>query len=312
MDLRQMLPCSLMINKKLLSALLVACLAWVLPVAAQPSPASPGPTLSKVAKRQVLYAGYREDAPPFSYLASANGQPVGYMWEVCTHFFKAVEAQAGHAIRVVPISVTENARTMMLKTGITDLDCGGAGNTVARQKQVDLSLNVYVSETKVMVRRDSGIASFAQLADKKLVTIAGDTAERQVKHAALGENIVLQHLLAATPQEAMGQLAQGEADAFAADDVVLAAQRAATPGDFIILDAALAKEPYAIMLPKDDAAWKGLLDTTIAGLMQSGELEKIYEKWFLAPIPPLGHNLALPMSPSLKAAIQTPGDTPVN
>lgn len=299
-------------TKKLLAFAFLACLARVLPVAAQSSEAPSGPTLTKVVARQVLYVGYREEGLPFSYLASANGAPVGYMWDVCAHFFKAVEAKAGHPIRVVPISVTENARTMMLKTGITDLDCGGTGNTVARQKQVDLSYNVYVSEIKVMVRKDAGITSFAQLADKKVVTLAGGTAERQVKQAALGENITLQHLLAATPEEAMGELAQGEADAFAADDVLLAAQRAASAGDFIILETALAKEPYAIMLPKDDAAWKSLMDETIVSLMQSGELEKIYEKWFLGPIPPLGLNLALPMSPSLKAAIQAPGDTPVN
>ena len=66
------------------------------------------------------------------------------------------------------------------------------------------------------------------------------------------------------------------------------------------------------MLPKDDAAWKKLVDDALVGLMQSGELERIYEKWFLNPIPPLGHSLALPMSPSLKAAIQAPGDVPVN
>lgn len=299
-------------TNKLLVCAFLACLAMVSAVAADEPVRPVGPTQTKVAARQVLYVGYREEALPFSYLVPGRAEPVGYMWDVCTSVFAAVRAVAGNAVRVVPISVTENARTMMLKTGITDLDCGGAGNTVARQKQVDLSYNVYVSEIKIMVRKESGIGSFEQLAGRKLVTLAGGSAERHVKHAALGSNITFVHLLAGTPQEAMTQLAQGEADAFAADDVVLAAQRAASPGDFVILETALAREPYAIMLPKDDAAWKKLVDDTLVGLMQSGELERIYEKWFLNPIPPLGHSLALPMSPSLKAAIQAPGDVPVN
>jgi len=271
-----------------------------------------GPTLSRVAARQVLYVGYREAAVPFSYLTPGQSFPVGYLLDVCSHVFSAVENRLGVKVKTVPVAVTENARTMMLKTGITDLDCGAAGNTVGKQKQVSFSTNVFISEIKIMVKKGAGLSSFEQLAGKRVVTVAGGTAERQVKQAALVNNILLQHLLANTPAEAMAMLAQDKVEAYAADDAVLVAERAGNAGDFVLFDAALATEPFGIMLPKDDPVWKGLVDETLAGLMQSGELDRIYDKWFMSPIPPAGINLNLPMSKLLKAAILEPGDTPVN
>jgi len=271
-----------------------------------------GPTLSRVAARQVLYVGYREAAVPFSYLTPGQSFPVGYLLDVCGHVFSAVENRLGVKVKTVPVAVTENARTMMLKTGITDLDCGAAGNTVGKQKQVSFSTNVFISEIKIMVKKDAGLSSFEQLAGKRVVTVAGGTAERQVKQAALVNNILLQHLLANTPAEAMAMLAQDKVEAYAADDAVLVAERAGNAGDFVLFDAALATEPFGIMLPKDDPVWKQLVDETLTGLMQSGELGRIYDKWFMSPIPPAGINLNLPMSKLLKAAILEPGDTPVN
>jgi glutamate/aspartate transport system substrate-binding protein len=273
---------------------------------------APSPTVERIVARQAIYVGYRESASPFSYLLPGQSVPAGYVWDVCTHVFRALEGRLGKTLPVVPVSVTDNARTMMLKTGIVDLDCGAAGNTVARQKQVSFSTNLYVSEIKVLVKKDAGFSSFEQFAGKRVVTVASGTAERHVKMAALKFSISLQHLLADSPVEAMAMLGRGAADAYVAEDAVLVAQRAASPGDFVLLDAALATEPFGIMLPKDDAVWKKLVDETIAGLMQSGELARIYDKWFLSPIPPAGINLNLPMSDLLKAAIREPGDTPVN
>ncbi|MBS1159943.1 MAG: amino acid transporter substrate-binding protein [Proteobacteria bacterium] len=280
--------------------------------AAEPSAVATGPTLSRILARQVLYVGYREAALPFSYLLPGQALPTGYLWEVCSHVFKAVDERLGRSVPVVPVAVTDNARTMMLKTGITDLDCGAAGNTVGRQKQVNFSTNVYVSEIKVMVKQGAGFTSFGQFADKRVVTVVGSTGERHVKLAALGNNLVLQHLLANTPAEAMAMLAKGEVEAYVAEDAILVAQRAATAGDYVLLDSALATEPFGIMLPLGDPLWKKLVDDVLLDLMRRGELAQIYDKWFMGPIPPAGVNLNLPMSDLLKAAIREPGDTPVN
>jgi len=271
-----------------------------------------GPTLDRVVARNAVYVGYREAALPLSYQIPGQAAPVGYMWEICGHVVKAMQEKVGKAVPLVPVAVTDNARVMMLKTGITDLDCGAAASTVARQKQVGLSYTVYVSELRVLVRQGAGIERFEQLADKRVVILNGGVADRQVKQNALTRNISLQLLQVNTPAEAMALLAKGEVDAYVGDDATLAAQRATQKDGYELLVGGLAAEPYAIMLPKDDAVLKKLVDETLLSLMQSGELARIYDKWFISPIPPANLGLDLPMSTLLKAAIQAPNDKPVN
>lgn len=271
-----------------------------------------GPTLDRVVARNAVYVGYREAALPFSYQMPGQAVPVGYLWEICGHVVKTMQEKIGKAVPLVPVAVTDNARVMMLKTGITDLDCGGAASTVVRQKQVGLSYTVYVSELRVLVRKGVGIERFEQLADKRVVVLNGGVADRQVKQNALTRNINLQLLQVNTPAEAMALLAKGEVDAYVGDDATLAAQRATQKDGYELLVGGLAAEPYAIMLPKDDAVLKKLVDETLLSLMQSGELARIYDKWFISPIPPANLGLDLPMSTLLKAAIQAPNDKPVN
>lgn len=290
-----------------LSRLLVAALfALSLNVDAQESP-----TLGRIAARGSIHLGYREAAPPFSYLAPGQSVPVGYTWDICLHLAKAVEARLGKSIRIVPVPVSDNARVMLLRTGIVDLDCGAATNSVARQKQVGFSSTVYVSETRIMVRKDSGISTFDQLAGKRVVVLAGGATERLVKQSALGSKMLLTYQLANSPDEAMASFAKGEVAAYIGDDASLAVQRAGN-GDYRLLAGALAAEPYGIMMPVDEPLLKQLVDESLAGLMQNGDLFRIYEKWFVQPEGPAKASLDLPMSDRLKAAIQLPNDTPVN
>lgn len=291
---------------------LVAALCIASPGFAENSAAVPSPTLDRVKARQALYVGYRETAVPFSYLLPGKTAPVGYVWDVCTHVFKAVEARLGQAIPLVPISVTDNTRAMMLKTGVVDLDCGAAANMVSRLDQVGFSTNLYVSRIGVLVGKDAGFSHFPELAGKKVVTVAGDAGERYLKMAALDHSITLKYLSANNPAEAISMLEKKEADAYVAEDAELVSLRAVAPGKFVLLDESLGDEPFAIMLPKDDAGWKSLVDETVVGLMRSGELARIYDKWFMNPIPPANINLNLPMSKSLQSAIENPNDTAVN
>jgi glutamate/aspartate transport system substrate-binding protein len=281
-------------------------LAISLNVAAEESP-----TLERIAQRASIHLGYREAAEPFTYQPAGQGSPIGYTWEVCSHLVGAIETRLGKKLKVVPIAVTENARVMLLKTGVVDLDCGGAVNSVARQKQVAFSLTLYVNEARVMVKNSAAIASFDQLAGKRVVVLAGGIAERQVKQAALSGNITLQYQLANSPAEAMAAFVKGEVDAYIGEGATLAVQRAGS-ADYRLLDEALAAEPWAVMLPYGDPAAKQLVDETLRDLMQSGELARIYDKWFAGPIPPNNARLELPMSSLLKTAIQYPNDKPVN
>lgn len=289
------------------SRLAVAALcAGCLNAAAQGSP-----TLDRVAARGSIHLGYREAAVPFSYVVPGRSAPQGYTWDVCQRLVGAIESRVGKPLKAVPVPVTDNARTMLIKTGIVDLDCGAAANTVARQKQVAFSYTLYVGETRVLVRSDSGIGSLEQLAGKRIAILAGGIPERQVKQAALGRNIAFSYVLANSPAEAMAVFAKGGADAYIGDDATLAAQRAGNP-DYRLLDVVLAAEPYGIMLPYGDAGLKQLLDQALAAMMQSGELAGLHAQWFTAPAEPGKAALDLPMSALLKAAIQFPNDKPAN
>jgi len=300
------------------TTLLVMLLAFANPVAAQ-TPAAPegmGPTLSRIASSGILFAAHLEAAIPFSYVVGGEqGAPIyGYSWEICGHIAKAVQQRIGHEVKVVPVTVSANSRIMMVKVGMAQLECGATTNNVARQKQVAFSNTIYVADVRVMVRKGSGITRIADLANKHVVTTLGTTADRLIKQAALANNITIQHLMGRTHAESMEMVIRGEADAYVGDDAILAGVRAGSPlkDDLVFLDESLATEPYGIMLPRDDPAFKRLVDETIVGLMKSGEFAQIYDKWFMNPIPPKGAILNMPMSEKLKAAIANPNDRPAN
>ena len=296
--------------------LLAALLAGANPAAAQTTaaPDNMGPTLNKIASAGALYAAHREAAIPFSYVTSGEKDAAvyGYSWEICQHVAKSVNERLGREIRMVPVTVSANSRIMMVKVGMADLECGATTNNVARQKQVGFSNTIYVAEVRLMVRKDSGIKRIADLANKRVVTTLGTTADRLVKQMALANNITVQYLMGRNHAESMGMIVRGEADAYVGDDAIIAGARASSSmkDQLVFLDEVLATEPYGIMLPRDDPQFKKLVDDVIVGLMQSGEFAQIYDKWFINPIPPTGINLQMPMSDKLKAAIANPNDRP--
>lgn len=300
------------------AVLLVALVAFSNPVSAQALAAagSMGPTLDKIAGSGILFAAYRDSAIPFSYVVSgeADAPIYGYSWEICGHIAKAVQERIGRDVKVVPVTVSANSRIMMVKVGMAQLECGATTNNVARQKQVAFSNTFYVAEVRVMVQKNSGIKRIADLANKRVVTTLGTTADRLIKQAALANNIVIQHVMGRSHSESMDMVIRGQADAYVGDDAILAGVRANSSlrDDLVFLDESLATEPYGIMLPRDDAAFKSLVDETIVALMKSGEFEKIYDKWFMSPIPPNGANLQMPMSDKLKSVIANPNDRPAN
>lgn len=298
--------------------LLAAALAFALPAAAQtpPAPADLGPTLSKIARTGSLFVAHREDAVPFSYFGdkAEDGPVYGYSWEICQHVVKSVNARLGREVRVVPVTVSANSRIMMVKVGMADLECGSTTNSVARQKQVAFSNTIYTADVRIMVRKDGGIKRVADLSNKRVVTTLGTTADRLVRLAALANNITVQFVIGRNHSESMAMLVRGEADAFVGDDAIIAAARArsATGDQYILLDDVLSTEPYGIMLRLGDPQFKKLVDEVIVGLMRSGEFARIYDKWFMNPIPPNGINFQMPMSEPLKAAIANPNDQPIN
>jgi len=294
--------------------LLAFCLANTLLGTAGAQEADLGPALKRIAREGTIQLGYREAAVPFSYTLADRQTPAGFSWELCGRIVNAVQAKLGREIKVVPVVATSTASLMMVKVGMADIECGTTTNTVSRQSQAAFSNTIFVSEVKVMVRADSGIKSFADLAGKKVLTTNGTSADRLVKMAAIRLNRTVLDVAGRSHEESMAMFVRGDADAYVADDAILLGKRAGTanPEAYVLLAEGLSVEPYGLALPKDDPAFKKLVDDVLVGLMKSGEFETIYNRWFMEPIPPNGTRLDMPMTPLMKAMVQNPNDLPAN
>ncbi len=267
-------------------------------------------TLKKVKETNSITVGYRESSIPFSYLDN-NGKPIGYAMELCGKLVDAVKADLkmpGLKVNYTP--VTSSNRIPLLENGTIDLECGSTTNSVARQKQVAFGPTYFVINVTAAVKKDSGISDFAQLAGKTIVTTSGTTAVPLLKKYEKTKDMEFKEIYGKDHAESFLLMADGRAAAFVMDDILLAGQIANSkdPAAYKILPGSLRQEPYSMMLRKDDPQFKALVDKTIDGVMKSGEINKIYAKWFTSPIPPKGINLNFPETPAIKEAFAHPND----
>lgn len=267
-------------------------------------------TLAKIKSQGAIYLGYSEAAVPFSY-ADDQGEVRGYTWELCQRAVAAVKDKLGlAALPVVPVPVTASNRLMLLNAGTIDLECGATVNTPSRARQVAFAPTTFVVAVKALMRADSPIRTVADLNGKRVVTTLGSGSERYVKTANALRGANIDYAVGESHADSLAQVAAGKADAFVLDEPQLAALKAAAPKPdaYRLIDDSLALEPLAIALRKGDTAFKELVDATLAGLMKSGEAEKIYARWFLSPLPGKGINLSLPMGDRLKELFRNPSD----
>jgi glutamate/aspartate transport system substrate-binding protein len=206
--------------------------------------------------------------------------------------------------------VTSSNRIPLIQNGTIDLECGSTTNSVVRQKEVAFGNSTFVINVTAAVKKSSGIKSFADLNGKTVSTTSGTTAVPLIKKYERSKNAEVKEIYGKDHAESFLLLADDRVTAFVMDDILLAGQIAnsKSPGDYMILNESLRTEPYGIMLRKDDPQFKKLVDTTLSGLMKSGEIEKMYAKWFMNPIPPKNVNLNFPMSAALKTTFAAPND----
>lgn len=267
-------------------------------------------TLKKIKDTGSITVGYRESSVPFSYLDDKQ-QPIGYAMDLCMKIVDAAKAELKMPNMKVNLQpVTSSNRIPLLQNGTIDLECGSTTNSVARQQQVSFGPTYFVINVTAAVKKNSGINSLADLAGKTVSTTSGTTsvpllkAYEKTKHAEVKEIYGKDHA------ESFLLMADDRAAAFVMDDILLAGQIANSrdPKVFKIIPESLRQEPYSMMLRKDDPQFKALVDKTIGGVMKSGEIEKIYFKWFQSPIPPKGININFPMTPAIREAFKTPND----
>ena len=281
----------------------------LLPVTAQ---AGPDLTLEKVRRTGIMVLGVREASYPLSYL-DATKQPIGYHLDICRRIADAVKTQLGlPGLEVRTEIVTSKTRIPKMVEGAIDLECGSTTNNAARQSLVAFAPTTYVASVRIAVKKASRISRLAQLDGKAVVTTAGSTSVQLLKARLQGRAITVTELFGNDHAESFKMLESDQAAAFVMDDNLLAGLIAssAAPKDYEILAQTLNTEPIAIMLRKGDSAFKALVDQTVKAMMASGEVGRLYAKWFQAPIPPLNAALDFPMSPVLAGLLKYPGDEP--
>lgn len=274
--------------------------------------ADPTGTLKKIKDSGVIVLGYRDSAIPFAYLANGQ-QPVGYSIDLAQKVVEGVKKELNMpGLQVRYNMVTGQTRIPLLQNGTIDLECGSTTNNAERAQQVSFSVGIFDIGTRLLTRKTSGVKDFANLKGKNVVISAGTTSERLLRAMNATGNMGMNIITAKDNGEAFLMLESGRAVAFMTDDAMLYGERAKArvPGDWVVVGKPQSHEVYGCMLRKGDAEFKRVVDGAIRATYKSGEINKLYAKWFLSPIPPKGLNLNYPMSADLKAMIRKPSDRP--
>ena len=288
--------------------------AAIAAVGSAPAVAQQSGTLKKIAEKKTIVLGVRDGADPFSYL-DAKQQYIGYSIDLCMKIVDAVKTQLKlPELTVTTTKVTPQMRMQMLMSGDIDMECGVSTNTLERQKLVAFTVTTFFTGTRLIVKPSSLIRNYKDLKGKTVVVTTGTTNEHAIKEYNLEESLNMRFVQVKEHRDALAAVEKGTAAAFPMDDVLLYTMRAnaANPPEFGVVGDFLTDEPYAIMLRKDDPAFKKLADDAIIALYKSGEINKIYARWFESPIPPRNVNLMMPMNNTLKKLIRSPNSDGVD
>ncbi len=269
-------------------------------------------TLDKIKQSGTFTIGHRDASIPLSYLDDKQ-QPIGYSMEICGRIADAIKKElALPKLEIKYQLVTSANRIPLLANGTVDIECGSTTNNADRQKQVAYLPTTFVTANRIVYKRNTGVKVLADLRGKTLVSTAGTTNIKQVTELNASKNLGISIVSANGHSEAFLMVETGRAAAFSMDDILLAGlvANSKNPSDFEISAEALSVEPYGIMVRRDDPKFKALADNVVKSLMSSGEINKIYDKWFLKPIPPKNITLGVPMSSNLKRVIANPTDSP--
>jgi ABC-type amino acid transport substrate-binding protein len=269
------------------------------------------PVLDRIRNTGVITIAHRESSIPFSYLDNQK-QPIGYAVEICQKLANAVQKRLKlPTLKVNYLLVTPADRIEVIATGKADLECGSTTNNAERRKQVSFTIPHFFAAARMLVRTGAGIRSIDDLRGKRVVSTKGSTPLKLA--IAQNEARVLRMTIIEGKDhaESMSLIEKGSADAFVMDDILLYGLRASSPqpSRYEIVGDPLTVEPYGIMINKEDADYKKIIDTELSKLILDGEIEKLYDKWFLRPIPPKGVILNAPMSQFLRSSFRFPTDS---
>ena len=265
-------------------------------------------TLKKIKDSGTITIGHRESSVPFSYYDDKQ-QVVGYAMDLCNKIADAVKKELKLQKLDVKLNpVTSATRIPLIANGTIDLECGSTTNNLERQQQVGFTITHFVTANRFVSKKSANLKTVDDLKGKTITSTSGTTNIKQITEISAQKNLGLNILPAKDHAEAFLMVETDRAAAFVMDDILLYSLVATSkaPNDYVISQDALSVEPYGIMLPRGDAAFKKVVDAEMTRLYKSGEINAIYDKWFSKPIPPKGINLNVPMSAPFKKVVANP------
>ena len=270
-----------------------------------------GGTIKKIKDTGAIALGHRESSVPFSYYDDRQ-QVVGYAMDLCYRIVDGVKAALNLPKLDTKLNpVTSATRIPLMANGTIDLECGSTTNNLERQKQVAFTITHFVTANRFVSKKSANLKTVEDLKGKTIVSTSGTTNIKQITEIGAQKGLNLNILAAKDHAEAFLMVETGRAAAFVMDDILLSSLVAGSkaPQDYVISTDALSVEPYGIMLRRDDAPFKKIVDEAMVATYRGGAINPIYEKWFLKPVPPKGINLNVPMSDAFKKVIAKPTDS---
>lgn len=269
-------------------------------------------TMDKIKSTGAVTMGVRESSIPMSY-TTGDSRFDGYHVEVCRMILDDLKDKLGlSTLRINYQPVTSQNRVPLVQNGTVDIECGTTTNNTARSKDVGFANTLYIEEVRIAVKANSGITSISQLAGKKVATTTGTTSVQLLRKHEKANGVNFDEVFGKDHADSFLLLESGRADAFVMDGSILAGNIANSknPKDYKIVGEVLATEPIAIMVPKNDPEFKAAVNAAIAKIVANGNMPKLWNKWFLAPIPPKNIVVGLELSPATKNAWANLNDKP--
>jgi glutamate/aspartate transport system substrate-binding protein len=271
-------------------------------------------TLKKIKDNGVVTIGHRESSVPFAYY-DGHQNVVGYSQAYSDLIVDAIKKKLNVPnLQVKLIPITSQNRIPLLQNGTYDFECGSTTNNVERRKQAEFSNTIFIVNTRLLTNKDSGVKGFDDLAGKNVVVSAGTTSEMLLNKLNDEKKMKMRIISAKDHGDSFRTLESGRAVAFMIDDALLAGERAKAkkPDQWVIVGEPQSKEAYGCMLRKDDPQFKKLVDDTIVQTQNSGQAEKLFNRWFTQPIPPKNLNMNFSLSDEMKTLFKSPNDKSLN
>lgn len=290
-------------TKQVLAAMVLSVLATLAQAAG---------TLDKIRRTGTITLGVRESSGALAY-SLGNGQYVGFHTQMAHNIAADLQKHLGlEKLQLLQQSITSQNRVPLMVGGTIDLECGTTTNDLSRQKDVAFAHTTYIEQVRIAVRADSGIADVADLAGRTVATTTGTTSVQLLRQHRRSRGVDFKNVLGRDHADSFALLESGRADAFVMDASILMTliSRSRSPQNFRLLDIALSTEPIACMMRKNDPEFLAAVNASIARQVQDGTLEKLYEQWFMQPIPPLGQKIGLPLNEATRNAWRNPNSLP--